>query len=56
MKIRLFICILFLVFSAKSFAQNNMPLVGTWKKIEGKIKIGDTTYTFDTKHLMQLKL
>ena len=55
MKTTLFLLMLLLC-TAASFAQNQMPLVGTWKLISGKMTQGDSTFPYDNKTSDAIKI
>ncbi len=42
MKKKAFISIMFLFFTALSFGQNKMQLVGTWKLVSGNVTVNDS--------------
>ena len=56
MKTRVLLSMLHLFFTAASFAQNKMQLVGTWKLISGKATQDASTFPYDNKTLDAIKI
>jgi hypothetical protein len=56
MKMKLILSTLLVSFSIICCAQNNIPMVGTWKMISGKMTNGDSTFSYDMNTTEAIKI